>query len=357
MKTISIITSFVLAGILTALFFGFTPANSTGELEYDDEQEGIEDQVIIRFSHVAAENTPKGMAARYFAKRIQAKTNDEIKVDIYSNGELYQDKNEWEAVTNGNVEMIAPATSKLSTKFPSWQLLDLPFAFPGYAAVQAAYEGKIGKELLEDLKKSNVKGMGFWYNGFKQLTNNKHRILLPEDADQLHFRVMPGPAIKAQFDVLNASTSELAFNKTYRNLEVDFVDGQENTISNVYTKKFYKEQDYMTLSNHGYLGYAVLINKDFWNSLSKAHQKAVTDTMIETTDWVRRHSIEINDLHIRKIKRTSDIQIDVLTNQQEERWRDVFKPIYEEVEKEIPSDLLQELQRIQTKYSSHYPGG
>ncbi|WP_377891034.1 DctP family TRAP transporter solute-binding subunit [Alkalihalobacillus sp. R86527] len=351
MKTVTIITSFIVAGILTAFFLGFNPVESTRTLEYDDEQEGLKEQMVIRFSHVAAENTPKGMAARYFAKRIQAKTDNEIQVEIYSNGELYQDQNEWEAVTNGNVEMIAPATTKVSTRFPDWQVLDLPYAFQGYSAVQEAYEGKIGQTLLEDLRGTNVKGLDFWYNGFKQFTNNKLPIHTPADMNKLHFRVMPGPVIKAQFQALNASTSELSFNKTYRNLEVGFVDGQENTISNIYSKKFYKKQAYMTLSNHAYLGYAVIINEDFWDSLSETHQHSLTEAMEETTDWVRRHSIEINDSHIRKIKRSSDMEVDVLTKQEEKKWREAFKPVYLKAEQDISKDLLKELERIQSNYS------
>ncbi|MCA0988671.1 DctP family TRAP transporter solute-binding subunit [Guptibacillus algicola] len=351
MKTVTIITSFILAGILTAFFLGFSPVESTGKLEYDDEQEGLEEQLVIRFSHVAAENTPKGMAARDFAKRIQAKTDNEIKVEIYSNGELYQDQNEWAAVANGNVEMIAPATTKLSTRFPDWQVLDLPYAFQGYPAVQEAYEGKIGQTLLDDLRGTNVKGLGFWYNGFKQFTNNKQPIQSPSDMNKLHFRVMPGPVIEAQFQALNASTSELSFNKTYRNLEVGFVDGQENAISNIYSKKFYKQQSYMTLSNHAYLGYAVVINEEFFEGLSNTHQQSLTEAMKETTDWVRRHSIEINDAHIRKIKRSSDMEIDVLTTEEQKRWREAFKPVYLKAKQNISNELLQELERIQQTHS------
>ncbi|TKD72481.1 DctP family TRAP transporter solute-binding subunit [Pseudalkalibacillus hwajinpoensis] len=351
MKTFITITAFILVGVLTALFFGFN--QTANSIDYDDEQEGISEQVIIRFSHVAAENTPKGLAARYFAESVQMKTNDEVTVEIYSNGEIYQDQNEWEALTSGKVEMIAPATAKLSPLFPDWQVLDLPYAFQTEQAVQEAYEGKIGEELLNDLKRSNAKGLGFWYNGFKQFTNDQHPIIQPVDMDQLHFRTMPGPTIAAQFDAVNASTSELSFNKTYRNLEVDFIDGQENTVSNIYSKKFYKEQSFMTISNHAYLGYAILMNKSFWNKLSKSHQEAIVSSMEETTDWVRRHSIEINDSQIRELKRTSDIQIDVLTNAQRKKWKEAFLPVYIQAEKSISPSLLREVKRIQNHYSSH----
>ncbi len=352
MKSIAVIAAFVLIGILTAIFSGYDLASGTSPIVHDDEQDGISTQVIIRFSHVAAENTPKGMAARYFAEAVETKTNHEVHVEIYSNGELYQDQNEWKALTDGKVEMIAPATAKLSTHFPDWQVLDLPYAFPTYQAIQEAYEGKIGKDLLKDLHRSNAKGLGFWYNGFKQFTNDKHPIIQPGDMEQLHFRTMPGPTIKAQFDALNTSTSELSFNKTYRNLEVDFIDGQENTISNIYSKKFYQQQKYMTITNHAYLGYAVIMNEAFWNTLSKSNQKAVVEANDETTDWVRRHSIEINDSQIRQIKKTTDIQIEVLTNEQKQEWKKAFLPVYIQAEKSVSPSLMKEVQRIQTHYSS-----
>ena len=352
MKSIAVIATFILIGILTAIFSGYNLASETSPIVHDDEQDGISDQVIIRFSHVAAENTPKGMAARYFAEAVETKTHNEVHVEIYSNGELFQDQTEWEALTSGKVEMIAPATAKLSTRFPDWQVLDLPYAFPTYQAVQEAYDGQIGKDLLKELNRSNAMGLGFWYNGFKQFTNDKHPILQPIDMAQLHFRTMPGPTIKAQFDALNTSTSELSFNKTYRNLEVDFIDGQENTVSNIYSKKFYQEQTYMTITNHAYLGYAVIMNEAFWNNLSKSNQQAIEEANTETTDWVRRHSIEMNDSYIRQLKRSTDLQIDTLTKDQKQKWKEAFLPVYLQAEKSVSPSLMQEVQRIQTHYSS-----
>src|SRR5699024_2151740 len=177
-----------------------------------------------------------------FAALLEDKTNGNVKVQIYPNALLYNDANEWEALQNGNVEMIAPATAKISEHYPVWQILDLPFAFPNYQAVEEAYEGEIGEALLEGLNHANVKGLDLWYNGYKQMTNQEYAIRTPDDFSRLHFRTMPGPVIQEQFNQLNTSTSKLSFNKTYQNLEVSFVDGQENTLSNINTKKFYEHQ-------------------------------------------------------------------------------------------------------------------
>ncbi|MGV2621423.1 UNVERIFIED_CONTAM: DctP family TRAP transporter solute-binding subunit [Halobacillus marinus] len=328
MKSFLAIALLLFLGIASALFFGRDFSETAQSLEYDDEQEGLKEAVVINFSHVAAENTPKGMAARKFAELVEERSAGKIKVNVYSNGSLYNDKNEYEALKSGHVQMIAPATSKMTIHFPSWQILDLPFAFRNVSEVKAIYEGATGEALLGELEEDGLKGMTFWYNGFKQITSNKHPLIMPEDFEQMHFRIMPSPVLKAQFEALGASTSELPFNETYNNLEVDFIDGQENTISNIYTKKLYIEQAHMTISNHGYLGYVVLMNEDFWEQLTDSHQQILTETMEETTAWIERHSIEMNDAYLRQMKRDESIEIHYLTPAEREEWQKAMEAVY-----------------------------
>ncbi len=275
MRTFIFISLFILSGIVTAFLIGFqSPANLTQE--YDDDQEKLKDRIVIKVSHVVSENTPKGKAVRRFKELVEKNTEGKVKVEIYPNGSLYSDINEWDALKNNNVQMIIPATSKVSSYVPEFQVFDLPFAFNSYGDVQKAFEGKIGETLIGKIeKKENVKGMTFWYNGFKQITNNKRPLIKPNDFKRLHFRTMPGEVIKDQYQTLGASVSDLPFNKTYENLEVGFVDGQENTISNIYSKKLYDHQQYLTISNHSYLGYIVLMNKEFWDDLPKEYQDEI----------------------------------------------------------------------------------
>ncbi|WP_406946312.1 DctP family TRAP transporter solute-binding subunit [Halobacillus sp. SY10] len=332
--------------MLTALYFGFDFSEASETLEYDDEQEGINDEIVIKFSHVVAENTPKARAARKFASLVETRSNGEIKVEIYANGSLYNDQNEYAALKEGHIEMIAPATSKMTAHDPGWQVLDLPYAFSTYDDVKKAYEGELGDRLFDHLD-SDIRGMTYWYNGFKQITNDKRPLLLPEDFKRTHFRIMPSPMIQTQFKALGASTSEIPFNKTYSNLEVGFIDGQENTASNIFSKKLYEEQKYMTISNHGYLGYVVLMNNDFWEGLSKEHQMIITNALDETTAWVWRHAIEMNDSHLRQMKRMDFMEIHYLSNEQKERWKKKFKSIYQNTD--ISQSLMEELKRIQEK--------
>ncbi|MFQ3544334.1 DctP family TRAP transporter solute-binding subunit [Halobacillus rhizosphaerae] len=351
MRTIMAITLFILTGILTALFFGFDFSKAANSLEYDDEQEGMKDEIVIKFSHVAAENTPKGRAARKFASLVQERTRGKIKVQIFANGSLYNDQNEYQALLDGHVQMIAPATSKLTKHYPKWQVLDLPFAFPTQKAVQEAYEGKIGNILLNTLDSDHVKGLTFWYNGYKQITNDEKPIILPEDFTRMHFRIMPSPVIKSQFKMLDASTSVLPFNKVYRNLEVQFIDGEENTFSNIYTKKLYRHQKYLTISNHAYLGYVVLMNGKFWNRLSPENKKIINQALKETTEWNHRHSIETNDQQKRYLMKTNALKIHYLTNEEEKRWKEALGPVYHKAAPIVGKKLMNEVDRLQKKYS------
>ncbi|ALX50694.1 C4-dicarboxylate ABC transporter [Lentibacillus amyloliquefaciens] len=326
--------------------FGFASG-----IYYDDEQEGLEEQIIIRFSHVAAENTPKGRAASKFAELLEDKTNGKVKVHLFPNAILYNDTNEWEAVQSGSVEMIAPATAKISEHYPIWQILDLPFAFPNHQAVEKTYEGKIGEALLEGLDHTNVKGLDLWYGGFKQITTQESVIREPDDFNRLHFRTMPGAVIQEQFSQLNASTSIIPFNKTYQNLEVNFVDGQENTLSNINTKKFYEHQQYLTISNHGYLGYGMLMNRDFWNGLPSEVQESINEAIHEATAWGRRHAIEINDQHARAIRSNQSLEIYTLPAEERAKWRQALRPVYDKVEQTVGSNLMKEIETIRENYA------
>ncbi|WP_245183506.1 DctP family TRAP transporter solute-binding subunit [Lentibacillus salicampi] len=352
MRNFLIILLLIVAGIIAAVIIGFDIKEMASDTYYDDEQEGLDEQIIIRLSYVTAENTPKGRTASRFATLVEDKTNGQVIVHLFPNATLYNDKNEWKAVQNGNVEMIAPATAKISEHYPEWQILDLPFAFPNYRAVEAAYEGEIGETLLEELDRSNVKGLDLWYNGFKQITNRDYSIKTPDDFSRLHFRTMPGEVIQEQFNQLNASSSTLPFSKTYQNLEVNFVDAQENTLSNINTKKFYDYQQYLTISNHGYLGYGVLINRDFWNSLSPSIQKAINDSISEATDWGRRHAIEINDQHARALRSNKSLDIYTLSAEERAQWFRTLQPLYDKTRQTVGSDLMKELNQI--KYQHAY---
>ncbi|UFT98740.1 DctP family TRAP transporter solute-binding subunit [Radiobacillus kanasensis] len=313
---------------------------------YDDEQNGLNDQIVIKISHVVAENTPKGLAAQRFADLVEQKTNNKVKVEVFPNGSLYSDLDELDALERGSIQMIAPATTKVSQLFPELNLLDLPFAFPTNEAVNQALTGDLGQDLLEASKTDNVIGMAFWNNGFKQVTSGLRPLVKTEDFEDQVFRVMPGKAIESQFQALDVDTEEIVFNLTYRNLENGTITGQENTLSNIYSKKFYEVQDHLTISNHGLLSYIVLMNRPFWDNLSSDIQKAIQESMTEVTAWNLEQAVKMNDQALQKIEEKSDIKVHELTDKEKREWLNELSIVYEEFEPIIGKDWLERVPGI-----------
>ena len=339
------------AGLLAAIYIGFRSFFSSYgyHLPKDAEQEGMGDQIVIKFSHVVAENTPKGLAANRFAKLVDEYTDHRVKIEVYPNQSLYSDHQEMAALLENKVQMIAPATSNITSLSQKWQLLDLPYIFPTDAALKEALNGEVGDELLDSLSGSHIEGLAVWTNNFKQITSNSP-IRKPEDFKGRNFRIMPSRVLERQFETFGATTARLDFNSTFKDLEDKHTDSQENTISNIYSKKLYKVQTNMTISNHGYLGYAVLMNQDFWDKLPGSVQKEIKRAMDDTTDWLWKKSKDMNERQLEEIMETSDIKIHTLTAKEKQEWMEEMTEIYPEFENAIGKDLMKKAERIHEKY-------
>ncbi|GAA4721846.1 TRAP transporter substrate-binding protein [Brevibacillus fulvus] len=341
---------FIAVGLVAAFFVGFRPDLEAGPIHYDEEQAGLSNRIVIKFSHVVAENTPKGLAAIYFAERVKEKTAGRVEIQVFPNGILYTEKNEFAALASGQVQMIAPALSNLSEQFPEFLATDLPFAFPNDEAVKAAFQGKIGQMLFQALERQNIKGMAFWPNGFKQMTSSKQELIKPDDFSGQVFRIMPSKVLAAQFQRLGAKVVPLPFNEVYPHLEEGKVDGEENTISNIYTKRLYQVQNYLTLSNHGYLGYAVLTNGRFWNQLPADEKQAIEEAMAETTQWLNNLTERMNEEQLAQIEASGQIKIHRLLPEERAAWIERLTPLYTEYAATIGPDLVQAVKELQQTF-------
>lgn len=336
-------------GIVIGIFLAFQSFFSEKDVVEDYEQIGMKDQIVIKFSHVVAENTPKGLAAVHFSKLVDEYTNHRVKVEVFPNQSLYSDHDEIQALLDNRVQMIAPATSKLTDMSPKWLLLDLPYVFPNRNALKETLYGEIGDELLHDLEKHDIKGMALWTNHFKQVTSNTP-IRTPNDFAGKTFRIMPSKVLKEQFEHFGASASMLQFNETFANLENKSTDSQENTISNIYSKKLYELQKYLTISDHGFLGYGVLMNQEFWNELPPDIQADIDRAMQETTDWLWVKSDKMNQQLLVEIKQKSSISIYKLSPAEKKKWMEEMTTIYPQFEPIIGQKLMNKMKVIRKKY-------
>ncbi|MGE7624030.1 DctP family TRAP transporter solute-binding subunit [Viridibacillus sp. NPDC096237] len=339
--TTAIITLIVLIGII-----GYQQKSGLDStLPIDEEQGGLNDQIVINFSHIVAEDTPKGQTAIKFAELLEQKTDGRIRVVIYPNGLLYNDNNELDALERGDVEMIAPSFSKMTTMLPTWQVLDLPYLFHTEDEVEQVLTGPFGEQLLNQLGRFNIKGLAFWNNGFKQILSSGEPILTAEDFEGLKVRAMPSKVLQQQFKLFHATPFATSFDELYTELEKKELNAQENTISNIYSKGFYKLQKNLTITNHGVLGYAIMMNEDFYNSLPSDLQEEVVQAINEATAWNFEHSKQMNDKDLESLQQISDVQINTLSNDEKQRWQKLFKPIYDNYRKQVSETFLQEIEK------------
>lgn len=320
--------------IVTLLFLLFT-VPGCGKRVIDGQQIAKGEKIVIKFSHVVAENTPKGLAAQRFADLVRQRTGGYVEVQVFPNSSLYKDGEEFEALQNGSVQMIAPATSKMSMLDPAWQILDLPYAFRNLTEVHAMMDGTAGRKLFARLEEQGMLGLAMWDNGFKQITNNQHPLAQVKDFKDLTFRVMPSKVLENQFKQLGAAALPMPFSDVHQALADGSVDGEENTISNIYTQRFDQVQKYLTISNHGYIGYVVLTNSEFWNNLPAEVRKILEETLIEVTVWQQRKAEEVNNNHLEELKKQGQLKIHLLSPDEEKMWQQELLPVYDRLALEV----------------------
>lgn len=302
-------------------------------------------QYVIKFSHVVSPDTPKGKAADYFAKRVEELSHGKIEVKVFPNAQLCGDKVVLRKLKFGTVQMAAPSFSKFTGLVPQLALFDLPFLFKNEAHLHKVLDGEVGQKLLKMVDKKGYVALAYWDNGFKQLTDSKRPLIKPDDCRGLKFRVMSSKVLIEQFKALGAIPVVLPFSEVYSALQQGVVDGQENTISNIYTKKFYEVQRYMTLTNHGYLGYMVVMSKKFWNRLPDNLKAVIKQAIKEATAKERVWAKELNDEQFAKIKeyaqKTGKLEIDTLTPEQRAVWEKKLRSIYPKFYNMIGKDLIE----------------
>ena len=258
--------------------------------------------IVIKFSHVVAIDTPKGKAAEFFAKRAAELTKGKVKVEVYPNSQLYKDKEEMEALQLGSVQMLAPSLSKFAPLgVKEFEAFDLPFIFDDYNDLHAVTQGPVGAKLLKKLESRGITGLAYWDNGFKVMSANKP-LKAVEDYKGVKMRIQSSKVLDAQMRSVGALPQVLAFSETYQALQTGVVDGTENPPSNLYTQKMHEVQKHLSVTNHGYLGYAVVVNKKFWDGLPADIRAALTKAMAESTKVANDTAFADNQDALAKVK-------------------------------------------------------
>ena len=298
--------------------------------------------IIIKFSHVVASNTPKGAAAEKFKELAEKYTDGKVKVEIYPNSTLYKDKEELEALQLGAVQMLAPSNSKFGPiGVREFEVFDLPYILPDLATLRKVTDGPLGAKLLKLLQPKGMTGLAYWDNGFKQMTANR-KLISPDDYKGLKFRVQSSKVLEAQFRALGAIPQVMAFSEVYQALQTGVVDGEENTASNIYSQKMHEVQKYLTTTNHGYIGYVVVVNKKFWDGLPADIRGQLEKAMKEATAFGNGQSAKENEDALEAIKKAGKTEIDTLTPAQDAAMRKAMEPVYKDVATRVGQPLIDE---------------
>ena len=296
--------------------------------------------IVIKFSHVVATDTPKGQAAERFKELAEKATKGRVKVEVYPNSQLYKDKEELEALQLGAVQMLAPSLAKFGPLgVKEFEAFDLPYIFPSKTALYNVTEGPIGKSLLQKLEPKGITGLAYWDNGFKIMSANKP-LHTPADFRGLKMRIQSSKVLEAQMRARGANPQVLAFSEVYQALQTGVVDGTENPPSNMYTQKMHEVQKHLTVSNHGYLGYAVIVNKKFWEGLPADIRASLEQAMRDATTFEKAIAQRDNDLAMDAIKKAGKTTIYPLSVKEQAEWRKALAPVQKEMEGRIGKDLI-----------------
>jgi C4-dicarboxylate-binding protein DctP len=321
---------------LRSLLFGLAAAGFTFAA-------AAAEPIVIKFSHVVAVDTPKGQAAEYFKKRAEELTKGRVKVEVYPNSTLYKDKEEMEALQLGAVQMLAPSLAKFGPLgVKDFEVFDMPYIFDDYQELHRITQGPIGRQMLDKLETRGITGLAFWDNGFKVFSSNKPIATLDDFKGQ-KMRIQSSKVLDAQMRALGVLPQVMAFSEVYQALQTGVVDGTENPPSNLYTQKMHEVQKYVVATNHGYLGYALITNKKFWDSLPADVRGQLDKAVKEATDHANKIAKQKNDEDLEAVRKSGKSQVVVATPQLRTALKKALVPVHLKMDDRVGIDLVKSI--------------
>ncbi|MGE0063708.1 MAG: TRAP transporter substrate-binding protein [Xanthobacteraceae bacterium] len=296
--------------------------------------------IVIKYSHVNTDNTPKGVAALKFKELAEKYLGNKVKVEVFPNSTLFGDAQEMEALLLNDVQIIAPSLSKFERYTDKLQLFDLPFLFKNVDAVTRFQQGKEGQELLNSIRNRGYTGLGYIQNGMKQMSANRE-IHMPVDAKGLRIRIQPSKVIEAQYQAVGAVPQKLAFSEVYQALQTGVVNGQENSWTSIYTMKFYEVQPYIVESNHGMMSFMVTVSTRWWDKLPPDVREGLARAIKESSAEANNMANKMHQDNKKKIVESGKSQIITLSDKEHDAWQKAMSPVWTKFEKAIGKDLIE----------------
>jgi C4-dicarboxylate-binding protein DctP len=301
--------------------------------------------IVVKFSHVVANDTPKGKGSLKFKELAEKYTGGKVKIEVYPNSQLFKDKEEMDALQLGSVQILAPSTAKFAPLgAKEFEALDLPWLFKDDAQYAKVMKGEVGKWLFKKLESKGITGLAYWDNGFHMVSANRP-LLMPADFQGLKVRISGSKVADQYFRKMGSIPQIMAFSEVYQALQTGVVDGCENTPSNYLTQKFHEVQKHITVSNHAHLQYAVIVNSKFWTGLPADINKQLDKAMDEATDYTNSIAHKENVDALEEIKKSGKTELHTLNADQQKAWRTAMQPTYDWAKGRVGTEVLDVLSK------------
>ena len=325
---------------IAAIATGLLASVATGAFAQCDDGE-----TVIKFSHVTnTDKHPKGIAASLLAERVNSEMNGKACMEVYPNSTLYDDNKVLEALLLGDVQLAAPSLSKFEKYTKQFRLFDLPFMFKNMDAVDAFQNSDAGQAMKDSMVDRGLKGLAFWHNGLKQLSATRP-LINPSDAEGLKFRIQSSDVLQAQFEAVGGVPQKMSFKEVYGALQTKTIDGQENTWSNIYGKKFFEVQDGVTESNHGIIDYLVVTSAEWWDGLDAGVRDQLSTIVKEVTEARNGEAFAVNEKAKAAVV-AAGTEVRQLDAAQRQAWVDAMKPVWKQFEGDVGADMIDAAQAI-----------
>lgn len=296
-------------------------------------------EIVIKFSHVTTENTPKGKGAVLLQKLVKERLGGKVRVEVFPSSQLYTDKAVLKALLLNDVQLAAPSLSKFGKFTKKLAIFDLPFLFKDTNSLECFTQSGKGKELLNSMNKKGIKGLGYWLNGMKQISANKP-LITPSNAKGQKFRIMSSDVLEAQFKAIDANPQKMSFAEVYNSLATGVIDGQENTWSNIRSKKFHEVQSDFTVSNHGVLEYMLVTNKKFWEKLPSDIRNKLETIIDEVTQAVTKFALEAAEKDRQTVINSGNTNVHYISSKNRDEWVSAMKPVWSKFEDQVGKDNI-----------------
>lgn len=337
---------FRVTSLLLILFFALSivagcSGGSTGG-DQDSQGSSAETQIIYKVAHATATDHPYHTGLMKFDELLREKSNGRIGLEIFPSAQLGSERETIEGVQMGTIDMTLVSTAPLSGFSDSFLLVDLPFIFTSREHAYAVLDGEIGQKMFADLEGKGIKGLVYFENGFRNITNSKHPIVHPEDLKGVKIRTMENPIHIDAFRALGANPTPIAFGELFTALQQKTVDAQENPLALIYSSKFHEVQNYLSLTGHFYAPASLLMNEDQWNSLSAEDQELLMQCAHEAKDW-QRAAVRAMDEDVLEKFKEAGLQVSEVDPFE---WQKAMEPVYEKWQDTIGKDLIEQVKAL-----------